>query len=93
MPGRIGARRSGQGGQFRYNIQMTTEIEYTPETLVLDLYPWAVPTEEQKCMFDALPAEEKRVLIRAAVQEGIDSGDSGTSVADLLDRLDRDRLA
>ena len=44
-------------------------------------------------MFDALPADEKRALIRAAVQEGADGGDSGTSVADLLDRLDRDRLA
>jgi len=72
---------------------MSIEIEHTPETLVLDLYPWAVPTEEQKRMFDARPPEEKRAMIRAAIQEGIDSGVSGRSVAELMDQLDRDRLS
>ncbi len=44
------------------------------ESIVVDVYPWAEPTEEQKKFFDSLPPEEKRRMIEAAVKDGIASG-------------------
>ncbi len=44
------------------------------ETIIVDVYPWAEPTEEQKKFFDALPPEEKRRMIEQSIKEGVDSG-------------------
>ena len=48
---------------------MSTETE----TIILDVYPWAEPTDEQKRMFDALPPEEMRRLIDQAIEDGFTS--------------------
>jgi len=55
-----------------------------PETISIDVYPWAAPTAEQRAQFDALPVEEKRRMIRQAVAEGFDSGPSGKSVDEII---------
>ena len=55
-----------------------------PETISIDVYPWAVPTLEQRAMFDALPAEEKRRMIREAIAEGFESGSSQKSIDDII---------
>jgi hypothetical protein len=54
------------------------------DTIVIDIYPWAEPTEEQKRFFDALPTEEKRRLIREAIEKGFDSGISERSMPDIV---------
>lgn len=54
------------------------------ETIILDVYPWAEPTDEQKRMFDALPPEEKRRLIDAAIEEGFTSPDSDKPMHDVI---------
>lgn len=40
----------------------------------MDVYPWAVPTEEQKQLFDALSYEEQLEMVRQALIEGEESG-------------------
>jgi hypothetical protein len=55
-----------------------------PETISIDVYPWAAPTAEQRAQFDALPIEEKRRLIRRAIADGFDSGPSGKSVDEII---------
>ena len=55
-----------------------------PETISIDVYPWAAPTPEQRAQFDALPLEEKRGMIRRAIADGFDSGPSGTSIDDII---------
>ena len=67
---------------------MSVDIGKQPETIVIDVYPWAAPTEEQKRLFDALSPEEKREMIRSAIQEGLDSGVSEKSVAAIIEEVD-----
>jgi hypothetical protein len=55
-----------------------------PETISIDVYPWAAPTPEQRARFDALPLEEKRRLIRQAIADGFDSGPSGKSIDEIV---------
>ncbi len=54
------------------------------ETIILDVYPWAEPTDEQKRMFDALPPEEKRRLIDTAIEEGFTSPVSDKPMHDVI---------
>ncbi len=54
------------------------------ETIILDIYPWAEPTDEQKRMFDALPPEEKRRLIDEAIKQGFASPLSDKSMQDVI---------
>ena len=54
------------------------------ETIILDVYPWAEPTDEQKRMFDALPPEEKRRLIDQAIEDGFTSPLSDKSMDDII---------
>ena len=51
----------------------------------MDCYPWAVPTEEQKRMFDALSYEEQLEMVRAAITEGKNSGVSDKSITEIMD--------
>jgi len=46
----------------------------TPETINIDVYPWAAPTAEQRAQFDALSPEEKRKMIRQVIADGFNSG-------------------
>ncbi len=50
----------------------------------MDVYPWAVPTEEQKRLFDALSYEEQLEMVRQALIKGEESG--------LAQDLDVDRI-
>lgn len=54
------------------------------ESIIIDVYPWAVPTEEQMRWFDSLPAAEKRSLIAEAIREGEESGISDRTPAEIL---------
>ena len=54
------------------------------ETIILDIYPWAEPTDEQKRMFDSLPPEEKRRLIDEAIEEGFTGPLSDKSMQDII---------
>jgi hypothetical protein len=56
----------------------------TLETISIDVYPWAVPTPEQRAWFDALPLAEKRKAILAAIDEGFDSPVSEKSIDDIM---------
>ncbi len=51
----------------------------------MDCYPWAVPTEEQKRMFDALSYEEQLEMVRAAIIEGAIIEISGKTVIEIMD--------
>lgn len=46
----------------------------TPETISIDVYPWAAPTAEQRALFDALSPDQKRQMIRQAIADGFNSG-------------------
>ena len=59
---------------------MSTETE----TIILDVYPWAEPTDEQKRMFDALPPEEMRRLIDQAIEDGFTSPLSDKPMDDVI---------
>ncbi len=54
------------------------------EAIIIDVYPWAVPTEDQMRWFDSLPVAEKRKLIAEAIREGEDSGISDRRPSDIL---------
>ncbi|MGE0007365.1 MAG: hypothetical protein AB7S92_17465 [Parvibaculaceae bacterium] len=56
----------------------------TIETISIDVYPWAAPTQEQRAWFDALSPDEKRKAIQAAIDEGFDSPLSGRSIEDII---------
>ena len=56
----------------------------TIETISIDVYPWAAPTQEQRAWFDALSPDEKRKAIQAAIDEGFDSPLSGKSIEDII---------
>ncbi|MDQ6437295.1 hypothetical protein RB623_24855 [Mesorhizobium sp. LHD-90] len=62
------------------------------ETISIDVYPWAVPTAEQRAWFDALPVDEKRKAILAAIEEGFQSPISEKSVEDLFREVRTERL-
>lgn len=51
----------------------------------IDCYPWAVPTEEQKHMFDALSYEDQLEMVRAAIIKGKNSGVSDKSVTEIME--------
>ncbi len=61
------------------------------ETIVLDVYPWAEPTDEQRRLFDALTPEEKRRLIDSAIEEGFASPISEKSMSDVIAEAKADR--
>lgn len=54
------------------------------ETISIDVYPWAVPTREQREWFDALSPEDKRKAIQAAIEKGFSSGISEKSIDDII---------
>ena len=54
------------------------------ETISIDVYPWAAPTDEQRAWFDALSPEEKREAILAAIEEGFSSPLSEKSIDEIL---------
>lgn len=56
----------------------------TIETISIDVYPWAAPTEEQRARFDALSPEAKRKAIQAAIEEGFDSPLSSKSIDQII---------
>ncbi len=39
----------------------------------IEAYPWAVPTEEQKAMFDSLSPEQQLDMLRQAIIKGEES--------------------
>lgn len=46
----------------------------------MDCYPWAVPTQEQMRMFDALAYDEQLKMVQDAITEGINSGVSDKAI-------------
>lgn len=50
----------------------------------MDCYPWAVPTEEQKRMFDALSYEDQLEMVRSAIIEGEKSGISSKTFDEII---------
>ena len=61
------------------------------ETISIDVYPWAAPTDEQRAWFDALSVEEKRAAIIAAIEEGFSSPPSEKSIEDIIREARADR--
>ncbi len=45
--------------------------------IIIDSYPWAVPTEEQKRMFDGLSQDQQLKMLQEALIEGEESGNAG----------------
>jgi len=61
------------------------------ETISIDVYPWAVPTKEQRAWFDALSPEKKRKVLEDAVEEGFNSGeDQDLSMMSLISETKAD---
>lgn len=54
------------------------------ETISIDVYPWAAPTEEQRAWFDGLTPERKREVIEAAIAEGFTAPLSSKSIDDII---------
>ncbi|WP_306258405.1 hypothetical protein [Pararhizobium sp. IMCC21322] len=54
------------------------------ETIQINVYPWAVPTEAQKRAFDRLSTEEKRQALEDAIEEGFSSGVSDKAMSDII---------
>lgn len=48
-------------------------------------YPWAIPTEEQKRLFDALSYEEQLKMVQEALKKGLESGISDQSLDEIFD--------
>lgn len=55
------------------------------ETINIDIYPWAVPTDAQRAWFDSLPLEKKREAILAAIEEGFSAPLSIKSMDDVIE--------
>ena len=55
------------------------------ESIIIDVYPWATPSEAQKRMFDALSPQEQRKMIDAAIEEGFESGLSTRTFREIID--------
>lgn len=62
------------------------------ETISIDVYPWATPTDAQRAWFDALPPEEKRKAIQKAIEEGFASPVSTKSIDDVIREARADPL-
>jgi antitoxin ParD1/3/4 len=45
--------------------------------IIIDSYPWAVPIEEQKRMFNGLSQDQQLKMLQEALIEGEESGDAG----------------
>ncbi len=58
------------------------------ETIVIDVYPWAEPTEEQKAYFDSLTPEQRRKLIDDAINDAVESGVSAKPVSEIAAEVD-----
>jgi hypothetical protein len=56
----------------------------TLETISIDVYPWAVPTAEQRAWFDALTPDEKRRAILEAIEEGFKGRPSSKSIEEII---------
>lgn len=65
---------------YRKRKAMSNEPE-----LIIPSYPWAVPTEEQKNMFDALSYEEQLKMLQDAITEGLESGISDKSFDEIIE--------
>jgi hypothetical protein len=61
------------------------------ETISIDVYPWAAPTQEQRAWFDALSPDEKRKAIQAAIGEGFESPLSSKSIEDIINEARAER--
>jgi len=59
----------------------------------MDVYPWAVPTAEQKRLFDALSYEEQLEMVRQALIEGEENGPGKDFDADRIIRKARQRVS
>ncbi len=55
-----------------------------PEFMI-DSYPWAVPTEKQKRMFDALSHKEQFKMLEDVLTEGLESGISDKSFDEIIE--------
>jgi hypothetical protein len=64
-------------------------VSESTETIIIDLYPWPVPTEDQKAWFDALPTEEKRRVLANAIEDGFNSGETDLTPMEIAARLVR----
>ncbi len=53
--------------------------------LIIDSYPWAVPTEEQKSMFNGLSQEQQLKMLQDALTEGLESGISDKSFDEIIE--------
>lgn len=53
----------------------------------IDFYPWAVPTPEQRRMFDALPYEAQLKMVQDSLAEGLESGISDKSVDQIFEEI------
>ncbi len=53
--------------------------------IIIDSYPWAVPTEEQKRMFDGLNQEQQFKMLQNALTEGLESGISDKSSDEIIE--------
>ena len=56
----------------------------TIETISIDVYPWAAPTDVQRAWFDALSPEAKRKAIQDAIEEGFKGPPSTKSIDDII---------
>lgn len=54
------------------------------ETISIDVYPWAAPTDAQRAWFDALSPEAKRKAIQDAIEEGFKSPPSAKSIDEII---------
>ncbi len=57
----------------------------------IDCYPWAVPTEEQKRMFDGLSYEEQLKMLSSALSEAQQNGICDRTLPQIIENL-RSRL-
>ncbi len=58
----------------------------------MDVYPWAVPTQEQMHMFDALSYEEQLKMVQEAITEGEKNGEASPLDMDEIIKNARSRL-
>jgi hypothetical protein len=66
-------------GGFAYSGFMSTI-----ETISIDVYPWAAPTDEQRAWFDALSPDAKRKAILEAIEEGFNGPASSKSIDEVI---------
>ena len=66
---------------YRERITMPDKPEF-----IIDSYPWAVPTEEQKRMFDELSQDQQLKMLQDALIEGEESGISDKSLDEITEK-------